>query len=272
MQAIELSTLNSSQTLYSLSNKLDVKQKDLVVISNNGCLDLAIVNSFVEIKPDVEFVDIVRIANAEDKKQNCENCKYARSILPEIKEEANKLKLNMKIGFITLSLDKNRIGVNYTSDERVDFRELIKVLSSRYKTRIEMRQIGNRDETKKVGAIGVCGRVTCCKAFLNDFDKVSIKMAKNQNIALNPNRINGMCGRLLCCFKYEDEFYADMQKKMPKENSLVTTPDGKGTVTSRDFLKETVTVTFTKDDITEIKVYDLKDIHLKDKNEKNRQF
>ena len=178
----------------------------------------------------------------------------------------------MKIGFITVSLDKKKINVNYTAEDRVDFRELIKILGTKYKARIEMRQIGNRDETKQIGAIGVCGRVTCCKAYLNDFDKVSIKMAKNQNISLNPNKINGMCGRLLCCFKYEDDFYSEMQKKMPKENSLVSTPDGKGTVSSRDFLKETVTVTFTKDDTTENKVYDLKDIQIltKDKNEKNR--
>lgn len=270
MQAIELSMLNSSQTIFSVQPKIDLKIKDIVVVSNGGCLDLATVCSFVDVKPDVEFVEVVRLATDADKKQNCENCKYARSILPEIKKEANKLGLNMKIGFITLSLDKNKIGVNYTSEERVDFRELIKVLGSNYKARIEMRQIGNRDETKKVGAIGVCGRVTCCKAFLSDFDKVSIKMAKNQNISLNPSKINGMCGRLLCCFKYEDDYYAEMQKKMPKENSIVTTPDGKGTVTSRDFLKETVTVTFTKDDSTEVKIYDLKDIQLKDKNEKNR--
>lgn len=270
MQAIELLMLNSPQTIYSLTDKQQLNLKDVVVISIGGCLDLAMVKAFVDVKPDVEFVEIVRTATEQDKKQNCENCKFARSILPEIKREADKLNLDMKIGFITVSLDKNKIGVNYTSDDRVDFRELIKVLGSNYKARIEMRQIGNRDESKQVGAIGVCGRVTCCKAFLNDFDKVSIKMAKNQNIALNPNRINGMCGRLLCCFKYEDEYYSEMQKKMPKENSLVITPDGKGTVTNRDFLKETVTVTFTKDDTTEVKIYDLKDIQIKDKNEKNR--
>lgn len=268
MQAIELLMLNSPQTFYSLTEKFELNAKDVVVISIGGSLDLAMVKTKVDVKPDVEFVEIVRIATEQDKKQNCENCKFARSILPEIKKEADKLNLNMKIGFITVNLDKSKIGVNYTSDERVDFRELIKVLGSNYKARIEMRQIGNRDETKQVGAIGVCGRVTCCKAYLSDFDKVSIKMAKNQNIALNPNRINGMCGRLLCCFKYEDDFYAEMQKKMPKENSFVMTPDGKGIVTARDFLKETVTVTFTKDETTEVKIYDLKDIQIKDRNEK----
>ena len=172
----------------------------------------------------------------------------------------------MKIGFITVNLDKNKIYVHYTADDRVDFRELIKVLGTKYKARIEMHQIGNRDETKQIGAIGVCGRVTCCKAFLNDFDKVSIKMAKNQNISLNPTRINGMCGRLLCCFKYEDEYYAEMQKKMPKVGSTITTPDGKGVVSANDFLREKVSVTFTKDETTEVKVYELSDLQVfKDK-------
>lgn len=268
MQAIELKLLNSPQTLYSLKENDNYNLKDIVVISVNGSLDIATISNFVEIKPDVEFAEIVKIATIEDKKQNCENCKFTRSILPEIKKEAEKLNLDMKISFITTNLDKSKIVVNYTADDRVDFRELIKILGSKYKSRIEMRQIGNRDETKQVGAIGVCGRVTCCKSFLDDFEKVSIKMAKNQNISLNPNKINGMCGRLLCCFKYEDDFYAEMQKKMPKENSVVSTPDGKGVVTARDFLKETVTVTFTKDESTEIKIYDLKDIQFnsKDKN------
>lgn len=269
MQAVELLLLNTPQVLYAFSDtKLNINE--IVVVSNNGCLELASVKDNIEAKQDVEYVQIVRVATSEDKKANCENCKYARALLAEIKEEASKLNLDMKIGFISVSLDKSKIIVNYTAENRVDFRDLIKILGSKFKARIEMRQIGNRDETKQIGALGVCGRVTCCKAFLSDFDKVSIKMAKNQNFSLNPSKINGMCGRLLCCFKYEDEYYTEMQKKMPKENAVVTTPDGKGTVSSRDFLKETVTVTFTKDETTETKVYELKDIQFntKEKNEK----
>ena len=273
MQTIELSLLNNPQTIYALQDNTSYKVKDIVVVSLNGCLDLAVIKKINSVKQDVEYSEIIRLATNIDKKQNCENCKYARSILPEIKKEAQKLNLDMKIGFISVSLDKNKININYTADDRVDFRELIKLLGTKYKARIEMRQIGNRDETKQIGAIGVCGRVTCCKAYLNDFDKVSIKMAKNQNISLNPNKINGMCGRLLCCFKYEDEFYSEMQKKMPKENSTVFTPDGKGIVVGRDFLKETVSVSFSKDDTTEVKVYAVTDIKSQTKeknNEKNR--
>lgn len=268
MQTIELSLLNSPQTLYAIQSNTNYNIKDVVIVSQNGSQDIAIVKNITDVKPDIEYVEIVRLATENDKKENCENCKYARSLLSEIKQEAKKLQLEMKIGFISTNLDRSKITVNYTADDRVDFRELIKVLGNKFKARIEMRQIGNRDETKQIGALGVCGRVTCCKAFLSDFDKVSIKMAKNQNTSLNPNKINGMCGRLLCCFKYEDDYYAEMQKKMPKENATVTTPDGKGVVTSRDFLKETVTVTFTKDDTTEVKVYDLKDIQNTTKDKK----
>ncbi len=260
MQAIELNLLNRPDVVHSLTDNVDFKRNDLVVVAISSAHELATVKGKFEIKPDVEFVKIVRLANADDKRQNCENCKMSRAMLPEIKQEAQKLNLDMKVGFVSISLDKSKIYVNYTADDRVDFRELVKVLSGKYKSRIEMRQIGNRDETKQIGAIGVCGKVVCCKQFLSDFDKVSIKMAKNQNISLNPNKINGMCGRLLCCFKYEDEYYGKMQKKMPKINSLVSTPDGKGTVTNLDFLREIVSVTFTKDDSTEVKKYALSEI------------
>lgn len=238
-----------------------------VVVNMADNLELGLVKGVVEMSSP-ELVDVVRLASDEDNKSRCENCKYARTLLPEIKKEADKLKLNMKIGFIGVNLDRSKITVNYTADERIDFRELIKQLGAKYKCRIEMRQIGNRDESKVIGALGICGRETCCKLYLNDFDKVSIKMAKNQNIALNPNRINGMCGRLLCCLKYEDEFYEEMQKKMPKVGASVSTPDGTGKVSATDFLKETVTVTFTKDeDSTEVKTYPLEEI----KNNKEKK-
>ena len=259
MQVTQIQLINTPEILYTKPTD-KYKFNDRVIISLSDGEEIGVVKSTTEIKESVDLVSISRLATDSDHKKNCENCKFTRQILPEIKEEANKLNLDMKIGFISTNLEQNKIIVCYTSASRVDFRELIKILGSKYKTRIEMRQIGNRDETKQVGAIGICGRVCCCKAFLDDFDKVSIKMAKNQNITLNPNKINGMCGRLLCCLKYEDEYYEEMQKKMPKENSYVTTPDGKGVVTSRDFLTETVMVTFTKDDKTEIKKYALSDL------------
>lgn len=262
MQVTEVLLYNSPNSVYVSNNNLTTKQN--IVVSLSGSLELGIVKNVGVNVSDVELAEFVRIATKEDMLTKCENCKMVKKLLPEIKKEADKLVPGMKISHVAINLDKTKLVVNYTSEERVDFRELIKILSNNYKMRIEMRQIGNRDESKMIGAMGVCGRETCCKLFLSDFDKVSIKMAKNQNIALNPNRINGMCGRLLCCLKYEDEFYNEMQKKMPKINSKVNTPDGFGTVESVDFLKETVKVAFVNKDTTEVKVYDLKDIQ-KDK-------
>lgn len=259
MQIVEIVLHNNSNPVYA-KNYNNLKPKTMVIVSINGIQEIGTIKQSVKNVKDDEIVDIVRPANDADRKQYCENCKYCRTLVGEIKKEAQKLNLDMKISFVSTSLDRSKHLISYTADDRVDFRELIKVLGNKLKSKIEMRQIGNRDETKVIGAMGMCGRVTCCKAYLNDFDKVSIKMAKNQNISLNPNRINGMCGRLLCCLKYEDEFYADMQKKMPKMNSVVITPDGKGTVSNLDFLKEQISVTFTKDDTTEVKVYNLTDI------------
>ena len=265
MQVTEILLLNTPETVFANSTN-EYNKKDRVVVSTPSGLDLGVVKGLVDIKEDVEIVSILRKANQEDMKKNCENCKYSRSLLPEIKKAAQSHKLDMKVGFVSTNLDCSKIIINYTAEDRVDFRELIKDLGAKYKTRIEMRQIGNRDESKMVGALGVCGRVTCCKAFLSEFDKVSIKMAKNQNISLNPTRINGMCGRLLCCLKYEDEFYEEMQKKMPKVGYNVTTADGKGVVSAVDFLKETVSVTYTKDETSETKIYPLEEVNFsKDK-------
>ncbi len=255
---MEIVLFNSPNAVYAQPDE-NLKKGSRVVVDSNG-LEVGAVKGIKDVDNKVELVKIVRECTKEDNLAHCENCKFTRALLPEIKKEVEKLGLDMKVSFISTNLDRSKIIVNYTADERVDFRELIKVLGAKYKLRIEMHQIGNRDESKVVGAFGVCGRVTCCKLYLNDFDKVSIKMAKNQNIALNPTRINGMCGRLLCCLKYEDEFYEQMQKKMPKVGSKVTTPDGVGVVSATDFLRENVTVNFTKDESTEQKIYSLADI------------
>lgn len=259
MQAIEILLNGTASTVYAPSSDL-YNTKDQVVVNNNGHLELGIVKAKKELKEQVDFVDIDHIATPEDIRANCENCKYCRTITADIKNEAENAGLDIKISSISFTLNRSKLTINYTADSRVDFRELVKTLGSKYKTRIEMHQIGNRDETKQIGALGVCGRETCCKAFLDDFGKVSIKMAKNQDISLNPNRINGMCGRLLCCLRYEDEYYEELQKRLPRLNSLVQTPDGKGTVSNINILKETISVTFSKDDTTEVKIYNFDEI------------
>ena len=150
----------------------------------------------------------------------------------------------------------------FTADGRIDFRDLVKDLAALYKTRIELRQIGVRDEVKRIGGNGVCGRELCCCSFLNDFETVSIKMAKEQNISLNPSKISGNCGRLMCCLKYEQEVYEDKLKRLPSVGSLVKTPDGKGEVDGVETLKERIKVKFKDGEGYFYKKYDAKDIKI----------
>ena len=166
----------------------------------------------------------------------------------------------MNLVDVEYKFDNSKIIFYFTADGRVDFRELVKDLAAIYKTRIELRQIGVRDEVRKIGGNGVCGRELCCCSFLNNFDMVSIKMAKEQSASLNPSKISGNCGRLMCCLKYEQEVYEDKIKKLPKVGSIVKTEDGEGTVVTQEGLKEAIKVQFRKDDITTYKTYPAKDV------------
>ena len=166
----------------------------------------------------------------------------------------------MKLSLLEYTLDREKIIINYTAEGRVDFRDIVRSLATKLKVRVEMRQIGTRDQVQQMGAIGICGRVCCCKAHLDDFDKVVIKMAKNQGLSLNPSKLNGMCGKFLCCLKYEDDFYAEMLAKMPKVGQRVSTPDGEGETQSLDILHEQVEVKFVRGDEVERKIYPLADI------------
>lgn len=204
--------------------------------------------------------EIIRKATEEDVKTNTLNILNAKEILPEIKRIVSIQNLNMKVTKCEFTFDKEKLIIHYTADDRVDFRELVKVLATEFKSRIEMHQINSRDETQVMGALGCCGRVCCCKNHLSDFDKVSIKMAKKQGLSLNPQKLNGICGKLLCCLKYEDEFYTQILEKMPKQGASVNTPDGEGIVKSLDCLREEVDVLFTKGEETERKIFKLEDI------------
>ena len=161
---------------------------------------------------------------------------------------------------VEYKFDNSKILFSFTSDGRVDFRELVKDLAATYKTRIELRQIGVRDEVKRIGGNGVCGRELCCCSFLGDFETVSIKMAKEQNLSLNPTKISGNCGRLMCCLKYEQEVYEEKEKRLPHVGAIVKTPDGVGEVDNVETLKETVRVRIKDGDIFKQKRYEVKDI------------
>lgn len=184
----------------------------------------------------------IRIANDEDKRiyeENKENEKIAFKIAQDKIKEFN---LGMNLIEVEYTFDKNKIIFYFIAEGRVDFRELVKTLASIFKTRIELRQIGVRDEAKSIGGIGACGRSLCCSTFLGDFTSVSIKMAKEQNLSLNPNKISGMCGRLMCCLKYEQDTYEDIRKRMPSIGSIVSTEFGEGEVVGTSILKEGVKV------------------------------
>lgn len=151
-----------------------------------------------------------------------------------------RLGLDMKLVDVEMTFDRNKLIFYFTSDGRVDFRELVKELASSFRTRIELRQIGVRDEAKMLNSIGICGRPLCCATFLGDFHPVSIKMAKEQNLSLNPTKISGVCGRLMCCLKYEEEVYEELNKKSPRVGDIISTPEGTGEILSTNVLKQQV--------------------------------
>ena len=188
----------------------------------------------------------------------------------EIKQTAEKLSeelgLDLKVTNAELNLDQSKVVINFTSEGRVDFRELVKKLAAIFRCRIELHQIGGRVEAQLLGGLGPCGREVCCSRFLKDFDHASIKMAKNQGLSLNPSKISGLCGRLMCCLAYENDHYAEVAKKMPKINSMVKTSDGVGKVVYNNLLKQTVDVRFEKGESFEIKNFTLDEIILEDKD------
>ena len=185
---------------------------------------------------------VLRLATPEDEKKVEENHKKEAKAAQICQQKIAEHKLEMKLVDVEYNFEGNKILFFFTAEGRVDFRELVKDLASVFRTRIELRQIGVRDEAKMLGGLGICGRPFCCSSFLEDFQPVSIKMAKTQNLSLNPTKISGTCGRLMCCLKYEQEAYEDAVKRAPKMDSLVETPDGVGTISQVNLLRETVKV------------------------------
>lgn len=190
---------------------------------------------------------VIRIASDHDKRTRAEYKAKEAEAFEICQNRILESKLDMKLVSAEYSFDGSKILFYFTADGRVDFRELVKDLASVFRTRIELRQIGVRDEAKMMGGLGICGRPFCCKQFLDDFQPVSIKMAKTQNLSLNPTKISGTCGRLMCCLKYEQEAYEDLIRNAPKQDSIVNTCEGKGTVTEVSLLKETVKVRMDSD-------------------------
>ncbi|MFR5833750.1 MAG: stage 0 sporulation family protein [Acutalibacteraceae bacterium] len=206
---------------------------------------------------------VVRKATADDLKQVEKNLADREHALAVIREKAAALGLGMKLVDAEYTFDRSKLIFYFTADGRVDFRELVRTLASIFKVRIELRQIYERDDTKMRGALAACGRPCCCTSHLPDFEKVSIKMAKIQGLSLNPQKISGVCGRLLCCLKYENDYYSEVFKQMPKVGSKVRTSDGEGVVESNDLIKQTSRVrVLTKDGTYDVRTYKLEDLKI----------
>ena len=203
---------------------------------------------------------VLRLASSRDLKHAEECRKKEKEAFELCNKKIKEHKLDMTLTDVEYKFDNSKILFYFTADGRVDFRDLVKDLAAVYKTRIELRQIGVRDEVKRIGGNGVCGRELCCCSFLRDFETVSIKMAKEQNISLNPSKISGNCGRLMCCLKYEQEVYEDKLKKMPNIGAIIKTPDGQGEVDGIEPLKEVVKVKIKDGEIYKFKRYEVKDI------------
>lgn len=203
---------------------------------------------------------VIRIANGKDHKHFEECRKIEKEAFQVCIKKIKEHKLNMTLTDVEYKFDNSKILFYFTADGRIDFRELVKDLAAIYKTRIELRQIGVRDEVKRIGGNGVCGRELCCCSFLSNFEAVSIKMAKEQNISLNPSKISGNCGRLMCCLKYENDVYEEKLKKLPNVGAIVKTEEGEGEVDAIETLKERVRVKIKDGEGYLYRKYDVKDI------------
>ena len=232
---------NEGKIYYFNGEELEIEKSEFVVVETEKGIQYGkVINKIEEEKVNIpieEMKKVVRIASDKDQDSYLKNLAAAEKCLKEARKIAQELELDMNLLDANYTLDRKQLLFNFIADERVDFRELAKRLASLYKTRIELRQIGARDKARTICGIGQCGRPLCCSSFLSHIDSVTMNMAKNQNIALNPSKINGQCGRLLCCLTYEDEEYSRCQKGMPSVGQTVQTDFGMGKVVSIDILQ-----------------------------------
>ncbi len=241
---------SAGKVYYFDPNGLDYTQGQHVIVETARGIEygeVIIANKEVANKTVVQpLKKVVRLVTKEDEKIAKANKEKEAEAFRICKEKIIKHNLDMKLVDVEYTFDNNKVLFYFTSDDRVDFRELVKDLASIFRTRIELRQIGVRDETKMCGGIGICGRELCCNKFLSDFQPVSIKMAKEQNLSLNPIKISGICGRLMCCLKYEEESYQEIKGRLPEVGDYVMTSEGKGQILTVQLLREQFRVAIEK--------------------------
>lgn len=236
-----------TKNLYFLSpNNFELKKGDNVVFESEFGLLVGTVckEKYSENKKNLELPlnKVLRIVSESDKKAIKKYSYMAEKALLDARKYGSSLELPMNFVDSYINLDESQLFLSFLSEDRVDFRELVKKLAQKYKMRIELRQIGVRDKAKKIGGLGPCGLFLCCNSFLTDFNSVSINMAKNQMLALNPSKINGICGRLLCCLSYENDLYSELKKNLPKLGMVMDTPEGMGKVVEIDVFANTYSV------------------------------
>ena len=230
---------------YNFKSELDLIKGDLVVVESDKGTQIAkvvYVKNITKLDKISEIKPILRKSTDDDYKKYVSNLKDSKEAFEKAKDLVKKMQLEMRLLSANFTLDKEVLIINFVSDDRVDFRELAKKLANLYKTRIELHQVGARDKAKEVCGIGKCGQVLCCGRFLNQLNSVTMNMAKDQNLALNPSKINGACGRLLCCLAYEDDVYCEMSKGMPKVGQKMKYNGKDGIVASIDILKRSYVI------------------------------
>ena len=255
--------------------KLKINRNDHVIVETARGIEYGtVVGSPREVLADKviqPLKPVLRIATERDDEQEANNKKKEKEAFKICLEKIKKHGLEMKLIDAEYTFDNNKVLFYFTADGRIDFRELVKDLASVFKTRIELRQIGVRDETKILGGIGICGRELCCHSHLSEFIPVSIKMAKEQNLSLNPTKISGVCGRLMCCLKHEEETYEELNRRLPNVGDHVTTDDGfKGEVQSVNVLRQLVKVIIDVDNEKEIREYKVEQLRFRRKHKHNK--
>jgi len=259
----------NSDKIYCDSGDLDLKVGDRVVVETENGLEVGIIcepEKFLEEKREKSVPPIgkvVRLLSSTDEQRIKENEAKAKQAWTAIIEKIENYELEMKLTAVDYTFDRSKLFIYYTAEERVDFRELIKDLGHLLKTRIQMVQIGARDETRILGGIGPCGRTICCQLFLKDSQPVNIELAKEQNLPLNIAKLTGLCGRLICCLAYEQEFYQEMRKHLPKVDSLVKTNEGEAKVKEVNYLTGEIMIEYSDGRIKKIAIKELESEKLK---------
>lgn len=248
IKVIGINFLDANRIYYFSPNNIKLKKGDYVIVETERGMQFGQAVTNIEQMPKekvfLPLKDVIRKANKDDINANDKNARDGAKALSYAKELVNKQGLDMKLFEASYTFDRKKLIFKFIADERVDFRELAKLLAAKYKTRIELRQIGVRDEAKTIGGLGPCGRKLCCSSWLGDFQPVSIKMAKDQSLSLNPTKISGICGRLFCCLKYEHDVYAEAIDAMPVVGALVKVDEAKGKVIEVNPLLEQVRIEF----------------------------